>query len=63
MVVAIYTHLRRKEYGNIFINVILLLAAVFVAYGRILVLPEWREARRHLVVCGDGTIEFVDSAS
>jgi UDP-2,3-diacylglucosamine hydrolase len=28
---------------------------------RILVLPEWRESRRHLVARIDGTVEFVDS--
>jgi UDP-2,3-diacylglucosamine hydrolase len=28
---------------------------------RILVLPEWRESRRHLVARRDGTVEFVDS--
>ena len=28
---------------------------------RILVLPEWRESRRHLVARADGTVEFVDS--
>jgi len=28
---------------------------------RILVLPEWREARRHVVAREDGTVEFVDS--
>lgn len=31
------------------------------ASGRILVLPEWRESRRHLVARVDGTVEFVDS--
>jgi UDP-2,3-diacylglucosamine pyrophosphatase LpxH len=29
--------------------------------GRILVLPEWRESRRHLVARTDGAIVFVDS--
>jgi len=28
---------------------------------RILVLPEWRESRRHLVACDDGSVEFVNS--
>jgi UDP-2,3-diacylglucosamine hydrolase len=28
---------------------------------RILVLPEWRESRRHVVAREDGTVEFVDS--
>jgi UDP-2,3-diacylglucosamine hydrolase len=28
---------------------------------RILVLPEWRESRRHLVARTDGAVEFVDS--
>lgn len=31
--------------------------------GRILVLPEWKGSRRHLVVRGEGPIGFVDSAS
>ena len=34
MVGAILTHLRRKEYGNIILNVILMLAAVLVAYAQ-----------------------------
>ena len=29
--------------------------------GRILVMPEWRESRRHLVARNDGTVEFVSS--
>ena len=29
--------------------------------GRILVLPEWRESRRHVVARNDGTVEFVSS--
>ena len=29
--------------------------------GRILVLPEWKESRRHLRVAPDGAIDFVDS--
>ena len=33
MVGAIFTHLRRKEYGNIVLNVILMLAAVLVAFA------------------------------
>ena len=39
MVGAIITHLGRKEYPNIISNVILLLMAVFVAYGRFFVEP------------------------
>ena len=39
MVGAIPFHLRRKEYANIALNVILLALAVFVAYGRFVVLP------------------------
>jgi uncharacterized membrane protein YphA (DoxX/SURF4 family) len=34
MVGAALTHLRRKEYGNVAINVVLLVLAAFVAYGR-----------------------------
>jgi len=33
------------------------------APGRILVLPEWKESRRHLRVGTDGAVEFVDSPS
>ena len=39
MVGAILTHIKRKEYGNIIVNVVLLFAAVFVAYGRFFVVP------------------------
>jgi VIT1/CCC1 family predicted Fe2+/Mn2+ transporter len=39
MVGAALTHLRRKEYGNIAVNVVLLVLAAFVAYGRFFVLP------------------------
>ena len=39
MVGAALTHLRRKEYGNIAVNVALLVLAAFVAYGRFFVLP------------------------
>ena len=39
MVGAALTHLRRKEYGNIAVNVALLVLAAFVAYGRYFVLP------------------------
>jgi uncharacterized membrane protein YphA (DoxX/SURF4 family) len=39
MVGAILTQLRRKDYGPIIMNVVLLLAAVFVAYGRFFVVP------------------------
>jgi UDP-2,3-diacylglucosamine hydrolase len=31
------------------------------ASGRVLVLPEWRESRRHLLAEPDGVIRFVDS--
>ena len=34
MVGAAHTHLRRKEYGNVAINAVLLVLAAFVAYGR-----------------------------
>ena len=39
MIGAALTHLRRKEYGNIAVNVVLLVLAAFVAYGRFFVLP------------------------
>jgi uncharacterized membrane protein YphA (DoxX/SURF4 family) len=39
MVGAIITHLRRHEYPNLIVNIILLLMALFVAYGRIVLLP------------------------
>ncbi len=39
MVGAALTHLRRTEYGNIAMNVVLLVLAAFVAYGRFFVLP------------------------
>jgi hypothetical protein len=39
MIGAIPFHLRRKEYMNIVLNVILLALALFVAYGRFVVLP------------------------
>ena len=39
MVGAALTHLRRKEYGNIAVNAVLLVLAAFVAYGRFFVLP------------------------
>jgi hypothetical protein len=39
MIGAIPFHLRRKEYMNIILNVILLALALFVAYGRFVVLP------------------------
>ena len=39
MVGAALTHLRRKESGNIAVNVVLLVLAAFVAYGRFFVLP------------------------
>jgi uncharacterized membrane protein YphA (DoxX/SURF4 family) len=34
MIGAALTHLRRKEYGNIAMNAVLLVLAAFVAYGR-----------------------------
>lgn len=39
MVSAIFFHIRRKEYTNIVLNLILLALAVFVAYGRFMVIP------------------------
>ena len=39
MIAAALTHLRRKEYGNIAVNAVLLVLAAFVAYGRFFVLP------------------------
>jgi uncharacterized membrane protein YphA (DoxX/SURF4 family) len=39
MIGAALTHLRRTEYGNIAMNVVLLVLAAFVAYGRFFVLP------------------------
>lgn len=39
MVVAGWVHLRRKEYSNIVVNVVLLLLSLFVAYGRFVSLP------------------------
>ena len=39
MIRAALTHLRRKEYGNIAVNAVLLVLAAFVAYGRFFVLP------------------------
>jgi uncharacterized membrane protein YphA (DoxX/SURF4 family) len=39
MIGAISFHFRRKEYANIGLNVILLALALFVAYGRFVVLP------------------------
>ena len=39
MIGAALTHLRRKEYGNIAVNAVLLVLAAFVAYGRFFVLP------------------------
>jgi len=35
MIGAAFTHLRRKEYGNIAINAVLLVLAAFVVYGRL----------------------------
>jgi hypothetical protein len=39
MVGAIVVHLPRKEYANVGGNVVLLLMAAFVAYGRFVVMP------------------------
>ena len=39
MLGAAITHGRRKEFGMVFMNIILLLAALFVAYGRFFLLP------------------------
>ena len=39
MLGAALTHLRRTEYGYIAMNVVLLVLAAFVAYGRYFVLP------------------------
>ena len=39
MIGAALTHLRRTEYGYIAMNVVLLVLAAFVAYGRFFVLP------------------------
>lgn len=39
MIGAIVTHLRRGEYPNILINIVLLALAAFVAYGRFVLIP------------------------
>ena len=39
MVGAITTHLRRQEYPNLIVNIVLLAMALFVAYGRFVLLP------------------------
>jgi uncharacterized membrane protein YphA (DoxX/SURF4 family) len=39
MIGAALTHLRRTEYGSIAMNVVLLVLAAFVVYGRFFVLP------------------------
>jgi uncharacterized membrane protein len=39
MVLAIGFHLRRREYPNLIINIILLALAAFVAYGRFVLVP------------------------
>ena len=39
MIGAMITHLRRREYSNFGFNIVLLALAVFVAYGRFIVLP------------------------
>lgn len=39
MVGAIIVHIRRGEYQSILINVVLLLLALFVAYGRLVLVP------------------------
>jgi uncharacterized membrane protein YphA (DoxX/SURF4 family) len=39
LVGAVITHIRRKEYPNIVLNLVLLAMATFVAYGRLVVVP------------------------
>lgn len=39
MIGAIFTHIRRKEYGIIVVNVVLLAIAAFIAYGRFVAVP------------------------
>jgi uncharacterized membrane protein YphA (DoxX/SURF4 family) len=39
MIGAIITHLRRAEYPNLAVNIVLLAMALFVAYGRFVALP------------------------
>ena len=39
MVGAIITHVRRGEYPNVIANIVLLVLALFVAYGRFILLP------------------------
>jgi uncharacterized membrane protein YphA (DoxX/SURF4 family) len=39
MIGAALTHLRRAEYGAIAVNVVVLILAAFVAYGRFFVVP------------------------
>jgi len=39
MVGAAITHIRRGEYSGVLMNLVLLLLAVFVAYGRFVLLP------------------------
>ena len=39
MIGAIIFHIQRKEYPNLVLNLILLLLAAFVAYGRFVLLP------------------------
>jgi uncharacterized membrane protein YphA (DoxX/SURF4 family) len=39
MVGAAITHFRRSEYPNIIMNLVLMAMALFVAYGRLVLLP------------------------
>ena len=39
MIGAMFTHGRRGEYSQIGVNVVLLLLALFVAYGRFVIVP------------------------
>ena len=39
MIGAMVTHVRRHEYANIFPNLVLLLLAAFIAYGRFIAVP------------------------
>jgi uncharacterized membrane protein YphA (DoxX/SURF4 family) len=39
MIGAIFTHIRRKEYGIIVVNAVLLAIAAFIAYGRFVAVP------------------------
>ena len=39
LVGAIITHLRRQEYPNLLVHIVLLVMVLFVAYGRFILLP------------------------